>query len=660
MKKSIIITVSLLLICGVAYYFSSFPFDTLGIAAADGTADLQAAVSGGQIVAVTSGWRSYPGKLYAPEDFAAGTVSAPVQWENKYGEGESVGSHRMILLLPAGETTAIRFRSVDYATKVYINGAFAGEVGTVGATKEETTPRVSDCYFVVTPETAETEIIIQYANFHHRRGGYPPELTVGAPAALTRLSQKDTGAQVMVAGLLFTAFLYHLAMFLLYGERRTFLYFAMCCLTFAIRAMLPLFIVFIPDYNWPLMIRIEYIDMFSGAALFILFSRNMFPELFSKRILWTGAAVLAAYNIIVIFTAPALFSRLLVIIQPLCLIIVGYITVRLGLALRKGGLTVFLAFAGIALFLVAAVNDVLYLNKLPNVGENLMPVSISVMTLAYMMILSIEFAENERRLEAEAGRLSMEMAMKEQALAADNAALDRLSRMKTELITTVSHETKTPLAVLSVYAELIAKELRRKGVDEQAAKDLDTIMEETQRISRLMDELQDHIRKQDGRLLKTRLDLNELINGVVRLYTPIMARKNNKLTIHIFGDLPDSYACSGEITQVLFNLLQNAHNHSESGKIDIAAAPEKDGIVVTVSDTGGGIPPELLPHLFERGESGDENGTGLGLYICKEIIDRHGGVIDIESEPGRGTAVRFTLPAWKEETDIGQENSPAG
>jgi signal transduction histidine kinase len=254
-------------------------------------------------------------------------------------------------------------------------------------------------------------------------------------------------------------------------------------------------------------------------------------------------------------------------------------------------------------------------------------------------------------------RLAVDMKMKEQSLAADNAALDRLNRMKTELIATISHETMTPLAVLSGYAELVAMELREKGVDKQTAKDLDNIAEETQRISRLMDELQNHTRKHDDRLFKTRLDLSTLIGGVARLYTPILTRRHTELAARLPGGLPDVYACAGEVTQVVFNLLQNARNHTENGTVTITAEAEDDTVAVTVSDTGCGIPPELLPRVFERGVSGGEGG-GLGLYICKEIIASHNGTIDITSEPGKGTSLRFTLPVWKGMmgNDAGQKN----
>ena len=250
-------------------------------------------------------------------------------------------------------------------------------------------------------------------------------------------------------------------------------------------------------------------------------------------------------------------------------------------------------------------------------------------------------------------RITQEKLSKEESerrLAADNAALDRLNRMKDDLIATVTHETMTPLAVLSVYSELISRELRKKGVDEQTAKDLDVISDETQRIKWLIDELKNHTREKEDNLLKTRLNLTELTKNAARLYAPILERKNNTLILRFPYDLPDVYACANEVTQMLFNLLQNSNNHTENGEVVITAEANGDYVCVTVSDVGTGIPAELLPLVFERGVSGSENGTGLGLFLCREIIETHGGSINIDSTPGEGTRVWFTLPVWKEGT----------
>lgn len=97
------------------------------------------------------------------------------------------------------------------------------------------------------------------------------------------------------------------------------------------------------------------------------------------------------------------------------------------------------------------------------------------------------------------------------------------------------------------------------------------------------------------------------------------------------------------ILQVLVNLCANASRHMNGGAVSVTVKQSGDMAEFTVADTGEGIDPELLPHIFERGVSGDGK-SGLGLPICKEVIESFGGEISIESEQGVGTRVIFTLP----------------
>ena len=233
--------------------------------------------------------------------------------------------------------------------------------------------------------------------------------------------------------------------------------------------------------------------------------------------------------------------------------------------------------------------------------------------------------------------------MAEHALAADNAALDRLNRMKSDLISAVSHEARTPLAVLASYAGLVSMELKDKGMDEQITADLDTIVFEAERVANLIDSMRELSGQKEATAKWLSLDIGEIIRQTARLYEHILERGNVKLLTAIPEQLPPVFGSPEELTQIIFNLLQNAKNHTGSGSVTIAAKTAQGFVEVTVSDTGSGIRPEFLPHLFARGYTGGK-GTGLGLSISKEIVESHGGEIRLTSEYGIGTAVTFMLP----------------
>jgi signal transduction histidine kinase len=141
------------------------------------------------------------------------------------------------------------------------------------------------------------------------------------------------------------------------------------------------------------------------------------------------------------------------------------------------------------------------------------------------------------------------------------------------------------------------------------------------------------------------LHINALLTNSAEAYRAILEKRGNKLNLAISGGMERVYGNADQLIQVMVNLLSNANRHTKDGVISVEAE-DGDSIKVTVTDSGSGIAPELLPHVFERGVSG-RGGTGIGLPICKKIIESHGGTSVVESDPDKGTAVRFTLPVYR-------------
>lgn len=196
-------------------------------------------------------------------------------------------------------------------------------------------------------------------------------------------------------------------------------------------------------------------------------------------------------------------------------------------------------------------------------------------------------------------------------------------------------------------------ELRSKGVDAQAAADLDKIAFESKRVAQLIDSMKRLTLRDEETAKRIRLDIGEALRQTVRLYAPILERSGVTLEVYIADNLPPVLASPEEVTQVLFNLLQNAKRHTACGTITVSSERDGDGIWVCVADTGEGIAPELLANIFERGVSARQGGTGIGLAVCKEIVTSHGGAIGIQSHINKGTAVTFTLPVCREDDQHG-------
>ena len=124
----------------------------------------------------------------------------------------------------------------------------------------------------------------------------------------------------------------------------------------------------------------------------------------------------------------------------------------------------------------------------------------------------------------------------------------------------------------------------------------------------------------------------------------VLQKRGNELKTEVADGLT-VFGDTDLLSQVMANLIQNANAHTENGGILLSAVRDGGTIIITVRDNGSGISPELLPRVFERGVS--DGGTGFGLFLCKTVVESHGGRIWIESKPGCGTTAHFALPVYE-------------
>ena len=231
----------------------------------------------------------------------------------------------------------------------------------------------------------------------------------------------------------------------------------------------------------------------------------------------------------------------------------------------------------------------------------------------------------------------------------DLAPLDEIERMRTEFLSLVSHELRTPLAAIMGSVATVL----------DASQPLDPA--ELREFLRVIDEQARHMRGLIGDLLDAgRIDAGTLsVSPEPSAVSDLVERARSAflggggrhgIALDLPSGLPPVMADPRRIVQVLGNLLANAARHApESSPIRVAAVREDAHVAVAVTDEGRGIAPELLPRLFSKhgaGEGGTAAGYGLGLAICKGLVEAHGGRIRAESPgPGLGTTVTFTLPA---------------
>jgi len=229
----------------------------------------------------------------------------------------------------------------------------------------------------------------------------------------------------------------------------------------------------------------------------------------------------------------------------------------------------------------------------------------------------------------------------------DSGRRHRSERSAYELIATLAHDLRSPLTSVKGFTSTMLRKWER-FTDEQKQHMLHTIDWDADRMNRLLKDLLDLSRLEAGRLEVKRqeVEIAELAKTVADRIA--IDAKNHQIATEFPPDLPRVWADAGKVEQVLMNLIENAVKHGDPGSVRVSGGVDDGSIVVRVADNGPGIDARHVPYVFtkfyRRGTGDRHAGTGLGLYICKGIIEAHGGQIAIERSTPEGTTFAFTLP----------------
>ena len=230
--------------------------------------------------------------------------------------------------------------------------------------------------------------------------------------------------------------------------------------------------------------------------------------------------------------------------------------------------------------------------------------------------------------------------------------LQRQETVRRDLVANVSHDLRTPLASLRGYLETLIIKGDSLSAEEQRTY-LAIAAQQTERLARLVAELFElaKLEAKDVTVQAEAFQVAELIQDVVQKFELDAERRRLDIRAEVGADLPFVMADIGLAERVLQNLIDNALRHTPvGGRVTVTTQAREREVLITVADTGSGIPKDHLPHIFDRLYRVDKSrdsrsgGAGLGLAIARQIVELHGGRIVVESEPGRGTAFSFSLP----------------
>jgi signal transduction histidine kinase len=276
-------------------------------------------------------------------------------------------------------------------------------------------------------------------------------------------------------------------------------------------------------------------------------------------------------------------------------------------------------------------------------------------SLAGILASVFSNAGQYQKLQATIDQLSVARQELQERIAAQRMTESRLVQAAKlaavgEMAAGIAHELNNPLTTVSGFTELV---LQETPLDDASRTDLELVLREAHRARTVVRRLLDFARQSESR--RTKSDLNETINDVLTLVKHLLHTSGIEVTLNLAKSLPWVMIDRNQIKQVVLNLIHNAlHAMPEGGELRITTCRRRreknDGILLSVSDSGHGIPAEYLDRIFEPffTTRSNDGGTGLGLSVSYGIIADHGGFIDVDSQVGKGSSFEVWLPVKEE------------
>ncbi|WP_320040206.1 ATP-binding protein [uncultured Desulfobacter sp.] len=614
-------------------------------------------------VSLDGEWAFYRARLLTPEDFRRDSTPDkrellifPNVWDGREVNGNTLSrlgyaTFRLLVdIPPVHAPLALKVTNIASACRLWVNGELLISTGVVGKDKFHEVPKHTLSVAGFTPSTRRLEIILQVSNHHHITGGVRSSLVLGEADQIHRDQAVSWAISMFLIGILVVFGLYHLLLFLLRPQNISLLYFGLFC------SLLGASTIFAPSgwfidtlvsgLSWPFLFKLHLFVLFIEIPCIFFFIFSLYPKEGNKKIVHAVAYLSAFYFAVLIFLPIYQATWWLAFYQPIVFLCIGCCCRILYLAIRRGRDGAGILLAGFLLISCTAIHDILYDKRIINTAY-LVPFGQLLLILSQALVLARRFSTAFSRVETLSGHLEQK-----------NRQLADLDRQKDRFIANTSHELKTPLHGIIGIADSLLSGIGG-ALPAKATNNLQIVSASARRLNSLVDDLLDIslLEKRDLKLDLGPVDLRALTETVVTVLIPLAERKKLSVTINISNALPPVLADENRLQQILFNLAGNALKFTDRGGIDIAGEQSGEQVRVIVSDTGIGIPEDKYQIIFdafsriEEGHWAKSEGTGLGLNITKQLVELHGGKIQVESSIGKGTAFTFTLPVAAKNLD---------
>lgn len=631
--------------------------------------------NGSSLIGLVGEYEFYWNQLLTPKDFKdstkkdlTGYIHLPGLWNGYVVNGKELPANgyatfRIRIKVPDEDLYSIKIQEFDCAYRLWVNGHYT-ECGKVGTNKSEEKPSWRRYQAIVYTYNKQIDLILQVSNFNHRKGGPEDLMLLGKADSVTSYKNKQLAITYFLIGLFFIMFIYNYGLYIYRRKEKSYLYFSLICLLIMLRESTTgekVIYDILPNINWQIMIRIEYLSYTIVIPIFYMFVRVLDPNYFSRffeRLLNLLSAIVV---LIILFTPVRIFSYTPLFYQAV--VALAAILTLAGLikaVINRRDDSLFMLFGYSVLFAIC-INDILYYNKLLNTTF-LMPFGLFIIVFVNAFTLSKRFSNSFTTIEALTHELSehnielenkilertkevlnQKQEIENQALALQetNRKILELGRFKDNLTNMIVHDLKNPVNTI----------MNISIMDDIPQKD-NIIHEAGREMNNLVMNILDVFKYENTSMVlnKELVNVKELIEGAITDVSFLGKLRNVVFEYDIIEDLEVNLDRK-IMHRVVVNLLTNAIKFSPlRSKIEIyTQIVSNDFIKISVKDNGPGVSPARQKIIFDRyqSESQQDNlllSTGLGLNFCKLAIDAHGGDINVESVEMKGATFNVFLP----------------
>ncbi|WP_213024073.1 ATP-binding response regulator [Brevibacillus reuszeri] len=592
-------------------------------------------------------WEFYPEALITHGDttnesrYTTNYIQVPGDWRSGFSprndSSYGYGTYRLRILVDqhSKQSYAFWIQQIEASSVVEINGNRDAAIGVVGEQASEYKPRVvSYTASYTAKEATEVEVLVQVANFHHPfKGGIMKSIRFGSQAAIDNERMYSIGFQLTTFLILLLHGLYAGILYSFNPRNKGFLVFFLLLLSVSISIVADhdnILLIWLPlDYSWALKVKmLSYVWLSFLILLMARYlsgpvpGRKVFPIFLFLLCLYTVFVLVAPVQLIYLTTAAKLFAIFYLLPVAWFVYLIGKMVVT------NQHDAVFLLFAATSILSSVLWGAFTYSFEKDNIYYPIDVIAAIVGFSAYWFKRYFRNSEENAKL---------------------NEHLKKSDKLKDQFLAHTSHELRTPLhGIMNIAQSVVTSEAH--AMDRRSAEDMELLITISRRMSHLLDDLLDVVRLQDKhiKLKKEPLSLQSVASGVISMLKYLVDGKSIEVKRDIPDSLPPVLADEKRLIQILFNLLHNALKFTEEGTIVISAKAKKGYAVIQVSDTGIGMDVETQKRIFlpyEQGSHGmsEGGGIGLGLSICKQLVELHNGELTVQSERGKGSTFSFQL-----------------